>query len=110
MLREFDYENMPVADIVNEIIIDAVKRGASDIHLDPRPEFLMVRIRIDGELVDYTTLPLGIKNHITTKIKILASMNIEVWIYVYLLYLLFMEKKLLFVFWIILEVWKGLKI
>ena len=76
MLREFDYENMPVADIVNEIIIDAVKRGASDIHLDPRPEFLMVRIRIDGELVDYTTLPLGIKNHITTKIKILASMNI----------------------------------
>ncbi len=76
MLREFDYENMPVADIVNEIIIDAVKRGASDIHLDPRPEFLMIRIRIDGELVDYTTIPLGIKNHITTKIKILAGMNI----------------------------------
>ncbi len=76
MLREFDYENMPVADIVNEMIIDAVKRGASDIHLDPRPEFLMIRIRIDGELVDYTTLPLGIKNHVTTKIKILSGMNI----------------------------------
>jgi type IV pilus assembly protein PilB len=76
MLREFDYENMPVADIVNEIIIDAVKRGASDIHFDPRPEYLMIRIRIDGELVDYTTLPLGIKNHVTTKIKILAGMNI----------------------------------
>lgn len=76
MLREFDYENMPVADIVNEMIIDAVKRGASDIHLDPRPEVLMIRIRIDGELVDYTTLPLGIKNHVTTKIKILSGMNI----------------------------------
>lgn len=76
MLREFDYENMPVADIVNEIIIDAVKKGASDIHLDPMPEYLKVRIRIDGELVDYTTIPLGIKNHVTTKIKILAGMNI----------------------------------
>lgn len=76
MIREFDHENMPVADIVNEIILDAVKRGASDIHFDPTPEHLKIRIRIDGELVDYTALPLGIKNHVTTKIKILASMNI----------------------------------
>ena len=76
MLREFDFENMPVADLVNEIIIDAVKRGASDIHCDPRPDNLIVRIRIDGELVDYTALPIGIKNHVVTKIKILAGMNI----------------------------------
>lgn len=76
MLREFDYENMPVADIVNEIIIDAVKKGASDIHCDPMTEYMKIRIRIDGELVDYTTIPLGIKNHVTTKIKILAGMNI----------------------------------
>ena len=76
VLREFDYENMPVADIVNEIIIDAVKKGASDIHCDPRPDNLIIRIRIDGELVDYTSLPIGIKNHVTTKIKILAGMNI----------------------------------
>ena len=76
MLRDFDYENMPVADIVNEIIIDAVKRGASDIHYDPRVENVIVRIRIDGELVDYTMLPAGIKNHVVTKIKILAGMNI----------------------------------
>ena len=76
MLREFDYENMPVADIVNEIIIDAVKRGASDVHFDPRVDSLIARIRIDGELVDYTEIPIGIKNHITTKIKILAGMNI----------------------------------
>ena len=76
MIREFDYENMPVADIVNEIIIDAVKKGASDIHCDPRPDKLIIRIRIDGELIDYTELPIGIKNHVTTKIKILAGMNI----------------------------------
>ena len=76
MLRQFDYENMPVADLVNEIIIDAVKRGASDIHCDPRVDALIVRIRIDGELVDYTSLPIGIKNHVVTKIKILAGMNI----------------------------------
>ena len=76
MLREFDYENMPVADIVNEIIIDAVRRGASDIHCDPRVDCVIVRIRIDGELVDYTSLPIAIKNHVVTKIKILAGMNI----------------------------------
>ena len=76
MLREFDFESMPVADLVNEIIIDAVNRGASDIHFDPKPESLLARIRIDGELVDYTNLPIGIKNHVVTKIKILSGMNI----------------------------------
>lgn len=76
MLREFDYENEPVVDIVNEIIVDAVKRGASDIHFDPTPDALNVRIRIDGDLVDYAKVPDSVKKNMITRIKIISSMNI----------------------------------
>lgn len=41
MFREFDYENKPVVEIVNEIIEDAIKKGASDIHFDPEEKVLM---------------------------------------------------------------------
>lgn len=76
MLREFDYENTAVVDIVNDIIIDAVKRNASDIHFDPTEKNLKVRIRIDGDLVDFTVVPEAVKKNMTTRIKIIAGMNI----------------------------------
>ena len=56
-LRTFDFERVSIVEIVNDIIIDAIKRGASDIHFDPLDEYLMVRIRIDGELQDYAKIP-----------------------------------------------------
>ena len=52
MLRKFDYEKMPVVEIVNDILIDSAKRGASDIHFDPLEKYMKLRIRIDGMLVD----------------------------------------------------------
>lgn len=76
VLREFDYENEPIVDIVNEIIVDAVKKGASDIHFDPTPTTLNVRIRIDGDLVDYAKVPASIKKNMITRIKIISQMNI----------------------------------
>ncbi len=76
MLKKFDYDKMPVVDIVNEILIDASKRGASDIHFDPHENFMKVRIRIDGELIDYTEVPNDIKKNLVTRIKILSEMNI----------------------------------
>lgn len=76
MLREFDYENMPVVDIVNEIIIDAVNKKSSDIHFDPYDNILKVRIRIDGQLVDYAHIPEHVKKNLITRIKIIAGMNI----------------------------------
>ena len=75
-MREFDFEHNSIVDIVNEIIIDALKKGASDIHFDPTPEFLMVRIRIDGELEDYTKIPNILKKNVITRIKIISGMNI----------------------------------
>ncbi len=75
-MREFDFEHNSIVDIVNEIIMDALKKGASDIHFDPSPDCLMVRIRIDGELEDYTKIPNILKKNVITRIKIISGMNI----------------------------------
>lgn len=76
MIKTFDYEKLPIVEIVNEIILDSVRRGASDIHFDPQNEFMKVRIRVDGELSDYTTVPNTLKKNLITRIKIISGMNI----------------------------------
>jgi len=76
MLKVFDYEKMPVVEVVNEILVDASKRGASDIHFDPHDDFLKIRIRIDGQLIDYSEVPNTIKKNLITRIKIISGMNI----------------------------------
>ena len=76
MLKNFDFEKTPVVEIVNEILIDSAKRGASDIHFDPFDEFIKTRIRIDGELVDYTEVPNTVAKNLVTRIKIISGMNI----------------------------------
>lgn len=76
MFRDFDYENKPVVDIVNEMIIDAINKKASDIHFDPTEEYLNVRIRIDGELLEYAKVPAFVKKNLLTRIKIISGMNI----------------------------------
>ena len=76
MLKEFDFINVPIVDIVNAIFIDASNKGASDIHYDPWEDFMKIRIRIDGELIDYAKVPNAYKNNLVTRIKILSGMNI----------------------------------
>ncbi len=76
MLKVYDYERMPVVEVVNDILIDASKRGASDIHFDPQEKAMKVRIRVDGTLIDYTEVPNTIKKNLITRIKIISGMNI----------------------------------
>ena len=76
MLRIFDFEKMPVVEIVNDIMVDASKRGASDIHFDPLEKYMKIRIRIDGVLIDYAEVPNTIKKNLITRIKIISGMNI----------------------------------
>jgi len=76
VFREFDYDNKPIVDIVNEMIIDAVKNGGSDIHFDPTEDELMVRIRVDGSLLEYAKVPATVKKNLITRIKIISGMNI----------------------------------
>lgn len=76
MLKMFDFEKMPIVEIVNDILIDAAKRGASDIHFDPHEAFMKIRIRIDGSLHDYAEIPNTVKKNLITRIKIISGMNI----------------------------------
>ncbi len=76
MIKKFDFEKMPVVEVVNEIMVDATKRGASDIHFDPLENFMKIRIRIDGSLMDYAEVPNTIKKNLITRIKIISGMNI----------------------------------
>ncbi len=76
MIRQFDFEKIPVVEIVNEIMVDATKRGASDIHFDPLENEMHIRIRIDGILHNYAVVPNSIKKNLITRIKIISGMNI----------------------------------
>ena len=66
----------PIVNVVDDIIAYAAKAGASDIHFDPREDYLMVRIRIDGDLQDYTKIPKMYERNLITRIKLIANMNI----------------------------------
>ena len=76
MLKKFDFDKMPIVEVVNEILVDASNKGASDIHFDPHEEFLKIRIRIDGALSDYAEVPNSVKKNLITRVKIIAGMNI----------------------------------
>ena len=74
--RNIDFTKMPVVNAVNTILLNGVSLGASDIHFDPTDDGIVVRYRIDGVLNNFYFLPMEIKQNITTRIKIMAGMNI----------------------------------
>jgi type IV pilus assembly protein PilB len=71
-----DSEDAPVIKIVNLILAQAIKEKASDIHLEPFQKTLRLRYRIDGELVKAESPPKALQLAITSRIKILAGLNI----------------------------------
>ena len=75
-LIEFDYTKEPTVSIVKQILTDAVKMKASDIHFTPTSKGLTIKYRIDGDLIEYTTSPDTVRKNILTRIKILSGMNI----------------------------------
>ena len=74
--RNIDFTKMPVVNAVNTILLNGVSLGASDIHFNPTDDGIVVRYRIDGVLNNFYFLPMEIKQNITTRIKIMAGMNI----------------------------------
>jgi type II secretory ATPase GspE/PulE/Tfp pilus assembly ATPase PilB-like protein len=82
---EIDYESLqaegdeytqPMVRLVNALLVDAVKRGASDIHFEPEYAFLRVRYRIDGVLETVRSLHKTYMPGITVRIKVVSDMNI----------------------------------
>ena len=70
-------EDSPTAQTVNVIIDYAVKAGASDIHIEPREDFVLVRYRVDGILREANKLPKKLLNPIVSRIKILSNLKID---------------------------------
>jgi len=70
-------EEAPIIKLVNLILTDAVKRGASDIHVEPYETELRVRYRIDGVLQQVMNPPLRLKDAITSRIKIMSKLDIS---------------------------------
>ena len=70
-------EEAPIIKLVNLIMTDAVKRGASDIHVEPYEKELRVRFRIDGVLQSVMNPPLKLRDAITSRIKIMAKLDIS---------------------------------
>ncbi len=69
-------DDAPVVKLINGLLTDAVKRGASDIHIEPFEHELRVRYRIDGALLEVMKPPIKMKAALTSRVKILSNLNI----------------------------------
>ncbi len=69
-------EDAPVVRLVNMMLLNAIKKGASDIHIEPYEKKFRVRYRIDGVLAEEMTPPLKLRNAVISRIKIMASLDI----------------------------------
>ncbi len=69
-------EEAPIITLVNTIFIDAIKKGASDVHFEPYKRSFRVRYRLDGSLYEMMNLSMKFKNPVVSRVKILSNMDI----------------------------------
>ncbi len=74
--KEGDGDESEAVVAVNEIMLQAVKDGASDIHIEPDDEKIRVRLRVDGVLIPFKEYPLELHPNIISRVKIMASLDI----------------------------------
>lgn len=70
-------ENSPIAQTVNLLLEYAIKSSASDIHIEPREEFVQIRYRIDGVLREVNRLPSNVLGALVSRVKILSNLKID---------------------------------
>jgi len=70
-------EDAPVVRLVNVLLVDALRRGASDIHVEPYEKELRIRFRIDGVLYDVMRPPLKMRDALISRIKIMSKLDIS---------------------------------
>ena len=69
-------EEAPIITLVNQTFVDAVKKGASDVHFEPYEQAFRIRYRIDGTLYEMVNLPLKFRSPVSSRVKILSNMDI----------------------------------
>jgi type IV pilus assembly protein PilB len=75
-VSEAEAEDAPIVRFVNKILLDAIKKGASDIHFEPYEKSFRIRFRIDGMLHEVTSPPLGLAARIISRVKVMARLDI----------------------------------
>lgn len=70
-------DEVPIVKFVNQILLAAIKNGASDIHFEPYEEMYRIRYRLDGLLTEIATPPICSSNQISARIKVLANLDIS---------------------------------
>lgn len=76
VVDQYSASDGPIIKLVNGILITAINDGVSDIHIEPFEQSLQVRYRLDGSLYKSKNFPVNIKNALTSRIKIIAGLNI----------------------------------
>jgi type IV pilus assembly protein PilB len=75
-IHKDDIEDAPVVRFVNKILLDAIKRGASDIHFEPYEKYFRVRTRLDGVLSEVAQPPVVLANKVCARLKVMSRMDI----------------------------------
>jgi type IV pilus assembly protein PilB len=75
-IQKDDIEDAPVVRFVNKILLDAIKRGASDVHFEPYEKIFRVRTRLDGVLSQVATPPVILANKVCARLKVMSRMDI----------------------------------
>ena len=75
-IHKDDVEDAPVVRFVNKILLDAIKRGASDIHFEPYEKYFRVRTRLDGVLSEVAQPPVVLANKVCARLKVMSRMDI----------------------------------
>ena len=75
-VSESDIDDAPVVRFVNKVLLDAINKGASDIHLEPYEKEFRVRFRHDGVLHEFATPPRSLAMRIVARLKVMSRMNI----------------------------------
>lgn len=71
-----DIEDAPVVRFVNKVLLDAIKRGASDIHFEPYEKIFRVRTRLDGVLSEVALPPIALAKKVIARLKVMSRMDI----------------------------------
>ena len=79
LLSEHNETEAPAVRVINLLVMEAMNRHASDIHLEPTANTLRVRYRIDGHLIEAHRLPKAVQNLVATRLKIMAGLDITEW-------------------------------
>ena len=75
--EDSEVDDAPVVKFVNKVLLDAIKKGASDLHFEPYEKYYRVRFRVDGVLSEVAKPPIGLAGKIAARIKVMSRLDVS---------------------------------